>query len=95
MYPNSVSRPVYADHHQDAGREDEAASPEHHKELTEEISRLPLDGEPPHGLHGEDNVADDGVRQGEVEHEVVDVRCTPHLGPEQTDKPYHIGGGLV
>ena len=76
-----MSRPVYADHHQDAGRQDEAASPEHHQELTEEISSLPLDGEPPHGLHGEDDVADDGVRQGEVEHEVVHVGPALHLGP--------------
>ena len=76
-----VSRPVYADHHQDAGRQDEAASPEHHQELTEEISRLPLDSQPPQGLHGEDDVADDGVRQAEVEHEVVNIGPALHLRP--------------
>ena len=34
---------------------------------------------PPESLHGQCNVGGDGVRQGEVEHQVVDICATPHL----------------
>ena len=65
--------PVYTDDHEDAGGEDEPAGPEHHQNFTENVPRLPLNGQPPDGLHGEDDEADDGVRHGQVEDKVVDV----------------------
>ena len=68
--------PVNADHDKDAGGEDEPAGPKHHQNFTENVPRLPLDGQPPDGLHGEEDEADDGVRHGEVEYEEVDVGST-------------------
>ena len=41
-----------------------------------------LDEEPPGGLEGHGDVGDDGVGQGQVEHQVVHVRTLVQVRPE-------------
>ena len=65
--------PVDADDNQDCRGENEAASSEHHEDLTSQVTCVPLDGQSPQSLQGKHNVTYDGVREGEMEHEVVDV----------------------
>ena len=65
--------PVNADDHEDQRGEDVAASPEHHEDLAHDVPCVPLYGQPPQGLHRQRDEADDGVGQGEVEHQVVDI----------------------
>ena len=65
--------PVDADDHQDRRGENKAASSEHHEDFTGRVTCVPLYGQPPESLRGQNHIADDGVRQGEMEYEVVDV----------------------
>ena len=67
--------PVDADDNKDGRGEDEAASSEHHEDFTGRVTSIPLYSQPPESLGGQNNIADDGVRQGEMEHQVV------HVGP--------------
>ena len=80
---DGAAEPVNADDHEDAGGEDEPTGPEHHEDFAENIPRLPLNGQSPDGLHGEDDEADDGVRHSEVEDEIVDVRPGLNLWSER------------
>ena len=80
---DGAAEPVNADDHEDAGGEDEPTGPEHHEDFAENIPRLPLNGQSPDGLHGEDDEADDGVRHSEVEDEIVDVRPALNLWSER------------
>ena len=54
-------------------------SPDHHKQLAHDVTRVPLDGEPPDRLHGQRHVGGDGVSQGQVKHQVVHIGAAPHL----------------
>ena len=67
--------PVNADDNEYQGGENVTTGPEHHEDLAHDITRVPLDGQPPEGLHGQRDEADDGVGQGQVEHKVM------HIGP--------------
>ena len=71
--------PINAEDHQQEGGEDVAPSPDHHEQLAHHVPPVPLDGEPPDRLHGQRHVGGDGVRQGQVEYQVVHVGATPHL----------------
>ena len=68
-----VDLPVNADDNEDARWEDVSSSPDHHQHLAQDVATLPLYGQPPQRLHGQGDEADDGVGQGEVEHEVVNI----------------------
>ena len=70
--------PVNADDHEYQGGENVAAGPEHHEDLAHDVTRVPLDGQPPKGLHRQRDEADNGVSQGQVEHQVVNIG--PGLG---------------
>ena len=63
--------PVNADDNEYQGGENVTTGPEHHEDLAHDITRVPLDGQPPEGLHRQRDEADDGVSQGQVEHQVV------------------------
>ena len=78
--------PVNTDDNKDRRGENEAASSEHHEDFTDRVTCVPLYGQPPESLHGQNNIADDGVRQGEMEHQVVDIGAAPTLRSEQTDR---------
>ena len=65
--------PVNADDDEDARWEDVSSSPDHHQHLAQDVATLPLYSQPPQRLHGQGDEADDGVGQGEVEHEVVNI----------------------
>ena len=70
-YYNFLLPPVNADDHEYKGGEDVAARPEHHEDLAHDVPCMPLNGQPPEGLHWQRDEADDGVSQGEMEHRVV------------------------
>ena len=78
--------PVDADDNKDRRGENEAASSEHHENFTSRVTCIPLYSQPPESLHWQNNITDDGVRQGEVEHQVVDVGPAPTLRSGQTDR---------
>ena len=44
---------------------------------------MPLYGQSPESLQGQDHVGDNGICEGEVEDEVVEVGLAPGLGPAQ------------
>ena len=73
--------PVNADNHEYEGGEDVAAGSEHHEDLAHDVPRVPLDGQPPEGLHRQRDEANDGVGQSEMEHQVVNIG--PGLGGGQ------------
>ena len=68
-----ISPPVNADDDEYQRGEDVPASPEHHEDLAHDVTGVPLNGQPPEGLHRQRDEADDRVGQGEVEHKVVDI----------------------
>ena len=84
-YYNFLLPPVNADDHEYEGGEDVAASPEHHEDLAHDVSGVPLNGQPPEGLHRQRDEADDRVGQGEVKHQVVYIG--PGLGRGQRALP--------
>ena len=67
--------PVDTDGDKNSRGEIISESSDRHQNLAGHISRPPLDGEPPGSLQGEDDEADDGVGDGEMEDQVV------HVGP--------------
>ena len=75
MKMRNVIWPVNTDRYQNSRGEIIAERSERHEDLAGHIARPPLDGEPPGRLQGEDDEADDGVGDGEVEDQVV------HVGP--------------
>ena len=77
--------PVDADDNQDCRGENEAASSEHHEDLTSQVTCVPLNSQPPKGFSGQNDVTDDGVSQGQVEYEVVNVGPAWGLRSGQTD----------
>ena len=76
--------PVDADDNKDRRGENEAASSEHHENFTSRVTCIPLDSHPPESLGRKNDITDDGVRQGEVEHQVVDVGPGSALRSGQT-----------
>ena len=67
--------PVNADGDQHGGGKIIPQRSHRHQKLAGQVSRPPLDGEPPGRLQGEHDKADDRVGDGEVEDQVV------HVGP--------------
>ena len=49
------------------------------KNLAQAVGGVPLDGVSVYGLHGQRDVGGDGVRQGQVEHQVVNISAAPQL----------------
>ena len=84
-----LKSPVDADDNQDCRGENEATSSEHHEDFTDRVTCVPLYRQPPESLHGQNNIADDGIRQGEVEDKVVDV------GPAPTTRSGQHTGTLI
>ena len=76
--------PVDADDNKDCRGEDEAASSAHHEDFTGWVTCVPLYSQPPESLRGQNYIADDGVRQGEMEDEVVNVGPSATLRSGQT-----------
>ena len=72
-------RPVYAEDDKEEGGEDVAAGPDHHEQLAHDVPGVPLVGQPPEGLHRQRDVGGDGVRQGQMEHQVVNIGAAPQL----------------
>ena len=49
------------------------------KNLAQAVGGVPLDGVSVYGLHGQRDVGGDGVRQSQVEHQVVNIGPAPHF----------------
>ena len=77
MRIRNVISPVNTDSYQNSRGEIIAERSDRHEDLAGNVPRPPLDGEPPGSLQGEDDEADDGVGDGEMEDQVVNVGPRP------------------
>ena len=69
--------PINTDHDEDVGGEIVAQSPDHHQHPATHVVQHPLHRKPPAGLQRHRDEGDQGVRDGQVEHQNVDVGATP------------------
>ena len=89
-------QPVNTEYDEHEGGEDVSAGPDHHQNLASHVPSVPLKHhhhrhhnyqnqnlyhDPPDGLHGHGDEGDDGVSEGEMENQKVDVCSTDQVHP--------------